>query len=123
MSEAGYRMYEKDGLSAKRFAFSCDTAELKQWLNRRKASLQKVRENFKATAPKAERKVRIEVGYGLEGQLTDAQSSIIINNVIVPSFRQGDFAGGIRAAEQVSARGGRAPLRRTLSRQAGRRSG
>lgn len=46
---------------------------------------------------KAERKVRIEVGYGLEGQLTDAQSSIIINNVIVPSFRQGDFAGGIRA--------------------------
>lgn len=46
MSEAGYRMYEKDGLSAKRFAFSCDTAELKQWLNRRKASLQKVRENF-----------------------------------------------------------------------------
>lgn len=46
---------------------------------------------------KAERKVRIEVGYGLEGQLTDAQSSIIINNVIVPSFRTGDFAGGIRA--------------------------
>lgn len=46
---------------------------------------------------KAERKVRIEVGYGLEGTLTDAQSSIIINNVILPSFRQGDFAGGIRA--------------------------
>lgn len=45
---------------------------------------------------KDERKVRIEVGYGLEGQLTDAQSSIIINNVIIPAFRQGDFPGGIR---------------------------
>ena len=46
MSEAGYRMYEKGVDSAKRFAFSCNTAELKLWLNRRKASLEKVRENF-----------------------------------------------------------------------------
>ncbi len=43
-----------------------------------------------------ERKVRIEVGYGLEGRLTDAQSSIIINNLIIPAFRRGDFPGGIR---------------------------
>lgn len=42
-----------------------------------------------------ERKIRIETGYGLEGRLTDAQSSIIINNVITPAFQQGDFAGGI----------------------------
>lgn len=43
-----------------------------------------------------ERKVRIEVGYGLEDRLTDAQASIIINGVILPAFRKGDFAGGIR---------------------------
>lgn len=44
---------------------------------------------------KAERKVRIEVGYGLEDRLTDAQSSVIVNQVITPAFKQGDFAGGI----------------------------
>jgi len=42
-----------------------------------------------------ERKVRIEVGYGLEDRLTDAQSSVIINQVITPAFKRGDFAGGI----------------------------
>jgi uncharacterized protein len=45
----------------------------------------------------AERKVRIEVGYGLEGTLTDAQSVLIIHNVITPRFRGGDYAGGITA--------------------------
>jgi uncharacterized protein len=47
-------------------------------------------------APK-EKKVRIEVGYGLEGDLTDAKSRIIIENDILPRFRQGDFAAGIKA--------------------------
>lgn len=42
-----------------------------------------------------ERKVRIEVGYGLEGVLTDAYSSLIIRNDILPAFRQGDYAAGI----------------------------
>ena len=42
-----------------------------------------------------ERKVRIEVGYGLEGELTDAVSRLIIENAILPRFRAGDFAGGI----------------------------
>ncbi|BCJ89497.1 hypothetical protein IZ6_02320 [Terrihabitans soli] len=42
-----------------------------------------------------ERKVRIEVGYGLEGDLTDAISSLIIQNAILPRFRAGDFPGGI----------------------------
>jgi uncharacterized protein len=42
-----------------------------------------------------ERKVRIEVGYGLEDRLTDAQSSVIISQIITPAFRQGDFVGGI----------------------------
>jgi uncharacterized protein len=43
----------------------------------------------------AERKVRIEVGYGLEGALTDALSANIINAVIVPQFKLGQFADGI----------------------------
>jgi uncharacterized protein len=42
-----------------------------------------------------ERKVRIEVGYGLEGALTDAVSRLIIENAITPRFRAGDFTGGI----------------------------
>ncbi len=42
-----------------------------------------------------ERRVRIEVGYGLEGTLTDALSSVIIANAITPRFRTGDFSGGI----------------------------
>src|SRR6516164_9734025 len=44
---------------------------------------------------KNDRKLRIEVGYGLEGSLTDATSGRIINEIIVPKFRNGDFAGGI----------------------------
>lgn len=44
-----------------------------------------------------ERKVRVEVGYGLEGILTDALSSQIIRNAITPRFKAGDMAGGIEA--------------------------
>ena len=43
-----------------------------------------------------ERKVRIEVGYGLEPVLTDALTKIIIENGILPRFRAGDFPGGIK---------------------------
>ena len=42
-----------------------------------------------------EHKVRIEVGYGLEGTLTDALSSVIISSAIVPRFKANDFTGGI----------------------------
>jgi uncharacterized protein len=42
-----------------------------------------------------ERKVRIEVGYGFEGTLTDAVSRLIIENSIIPRFRANDFAGGV----------------------------
>ncbi|GLK83438.1 TPM domain-containing protein [Ancylobacter defluvii] len=42
-----------------------------------------------------ERRVRIEVGYGLEGVLPDAVASTIIQTAIVPAFRAGDFAAGI----------------------------
>src|SRR5476649_254374 len=45
-------------------------------------------------APK-EHRVRIEVGYGLEGTLTDALSKVISSNAITPRFKTGDFAGGI----------------------------
>jgi len=45
----------------------------------------------------SERKVRIEVGRGLEPQLTDAMSKLIIENAILPAFRRGDFAGGVKA--------------------------
>jgi uncharacterized protein len=44
-----------------------------------------------------ERKVRIEVGYGLEGVLTDAMTSQIIRRQIIPSFKAGDMAGGVVA--------------------------
>jgi len=44
-----------------------------------------------------ERKVRIEVGYGLEGALTDALSKIIITTAVAPKFKTGDFTGGIEA--------------------------
>jgi uncharacterized protein len=56
----------------------------------------------------AEREVRIEVGYGLEGELTDAQSRTIIETSILPHFRQGDFAAGIKAgvAAMIATLGG-----------------
>jgi uncharacterized protein len=43
----------------------------------------------------AEHKVRIEVGYGLEGTLTDALASVIISSAIVPRFKANDYSGGI----------------------------
>ncbi|HVX77851.1 MAG TPA: YgcG family protein [Bradyrhizobium sp.] len=46
---------------------------------------------------KDDHKLRIEVGYGLEGALTDVTSKRIIDEFIVPKFKTGDFAGGIWA--------------------------
>ena len=46
---------------------------------------------------KNDRHLRIEVGYGLEGALTDATTRRIIDEVITPKFKAGDFAGGVRA--------------------------
>jgi uncharacterized protein len=43
-----------------------------------------------------ERKVRIEVGRGLEPILTDAMSKVVINGAILPRFRTGDYVGGIK---------------------------
>jgi len=61
-------------------------------------------------APK-EHKVRIEVGYGLEGTLTDAISATIIQNYILPSFKRGDFDAGVMAGTKsiLSVLGGNSP--------------
>jgi uncharacterized protein len=58
-----------------------------------------------------EHKVRIEVGYGLEGQLTDATSRKIIDIYILPSFKRGDFNFGVLAGttEMLRALGGNPP--------------
>ena len=49
-----------------------------------------------------EKKVRIETGYGARVFLTDAVSSVIVRESILPRFREGDFAGGIEAgADQI----------------------
>ena len=48
-----------------------------------------------------ERKVRIEVGYGLEPVITDALSSLIINRAILPKFKTGDYEGGIVAGSDA----------------------
>src|SRR6202045_1595796 len=44
---------------------------------------------------KNDHKLRIEVGYGLEGALTDVTARRIIDEIITPKFKSGDFAGGI----------------------------
>jgi uncharacterized protein len=60
-----------------------------------KIGRKKVDDGALLVVAKDDRKLRIEVGYGLEGSLTDATASRIINEIIVPKFRSGDFAGGI----------------------------
>lgn len=45
-----------------------------------------------------DRKARIEVGYGLEGSVTDALSSRVLRETMIPRFQQGDYYGGIDAA-------------------------
>ncbi len=44
-----------------------------------------------------ERKVRVEVGYGLEGVLTDAMSNVILQRAVLPRFKAGDMPGGVAA--------------------------
>ncbi len=51
-----------------------------------------------------EKKIRFEVGYGLEGDLTDARSIMIIQKVISPYFKQGQFYKGLRAGLQEVAK-------------------
>lgn len=48
-----------------------------------------------------DRRMRIEVGYGLEGSLTDAHSRRILDWIVAPRFQQGDFGGGIEAGVEA----------------------
>jgi len=67
-----------------------------------------------------ERKVRIEVGYGLEGRLTDKLSHDIIQDVILPRFKAGDYTAGILQGSQAIVsvlEGGDALLKQTHKKQ------
>ena len=67
---------------------------------------------------KNDRRLRIEVGYGLEGALTDATTKRIIDEDITPKFKAGDFAGGVSAGVERMVRvaeGGRIPTCSAIS--------
>jgi uncharacterized membrane protein YgcG len=66
----------------------------------------------------SDRKMRIEVGYGLEGTLTDAAASRIVREAMTPRFKQNDFDGGVTAACRRSSTRSRA---RATGRRPGRR--
>jgi len=69
-----------------------------------------------------DRRLRIEVGYGLEGTLTDLTSGRIIGQIIVPNFKQGDFDAGLIAGVQAmiqAVRGEFTALEATPSNQQG----
>lgn len=66
---------------------------VEQW----KLGRRKIDDGVLLLIAKEDRLVRIEVGYGLEGVLSDLATNRIINEQIKPRFRQGDFAGGIEA--------------------------
>ncbi|TIX42644.1 MAG: YgcG family protein, partial [Mesorhizobium sp.] len=104
---------------------SLDGEEIEPYANRlfRAWKLGQAKENngvLLLVAPN-DRKMRIEVGYGLEGTLTDLHTKLIIENDMVPAFRAGDFSGGISKAvddmimvlegnpEELEARGKRNP--------------
>ena len=78
-------------------------------------------------APK-ERKVRIEVGYGLEPVLTDALSSLILQTTVIPKFKAGDMSGGVVAGtdaiiDQLSAPDGEAKAQAAQAAAAPRSGG
>jgi uncharacterized protein len=64
-----------------------------QW----KVGRKKVDDGAILVVAKNDRALRIEVGYGLEGALTDAASKRVISEIITPRFKEGDFYGGITA--------------------------
>ena len=64
-----------------------------QW----KLGRKKVDDGAVLVVAKADRALRIEVGYGLEGALNDATSKRIVSEIITPRLKQGDFNGGLTA--------------------------
>ena len=72
-----------------------------------------------------ERQVRIEVGYGLEGNLTDARSRRIIENEIIPNFRNQQYYQGIEAGAEAiiqTVRGVYQPVNRPSAESGGQRN-
>ncbi len=67
-------------------------------LGREEVDGKKVDDGVLVLVAKNDRKVRIEVGYGLEGAIPDAYARRIIAETIAPKFRQGDYFGGVSAA-------------------------
>ncbi len=65
---------------------------------------------------KEERKIRIEVGYGLEGSLTDLVAGRIIDNQITPYFKKGDFDGGVKSGVKAMIKAVRGEYTATASR-------
>jgi uncharacterized protein len=61
----------------------------------------KVDDGLLLLVAKDDHKARIEVGYGLEGVVTDAIASRVIREYLAPKFRQDDYAGGLRDATSV----------------------
>lgn len=91
-----------------------------QW----KLGRKKVDDGAILVVAKDDRALRIEVGYGLEGALTDLTSQRIISETILPRFRQQDFYGGIAAgvAKMIAVVDGEplpAPRERTAARSGG----
>lgn len=62
-----------------------------------KIGRKKVDDGALLVVAKNDRRLRIEIGYGLEGVLTDVTSKRIIDEIITPKFKSGDFAGGLAA--------------------------
>lgn len=79
-----------DGTSIEEFA--------NHWFRAWKLGRKGIDDGILLLVAKDERKVRIEVGYGLEGAVTDLLSNRIIEEHIKPAFRQGDYAGGVQRA-------------------------
>lgn len=69
-----------------------------------------------------ERQIRIEVGYGLEGRLTDLLAGRIIDNEIKPRFRTGDYDSGVLAGVQAMAEAVRGEYQGTGQSRRGKRS-
>src|SRR5690606_11237196 len=76
-----------------------------QWqIGRGEVDGRRVDDGVLTVVAKYDRRVRIEVGYGLEGAIPDAYARRIIDEAIAPRLRQGDYAGGLRAAVDDLAR-------------------
>src|SRR5690606_24081481 len=73
-------------------------------LGRRDVDGKRVDDGVLLLVARDDRKVRIEVGYGLEGAIPDAYARRVIAEPIAPRVRQGDFSGGLQAAVSDLAR-------------------